>query len=119
MGARESTARGADPNNAGPPDYYALLEVEESASADEIKVCIVYKQHSVPSTPIVFVKLACLCSCRRIQKSFRKLALIHHPDKNAHDIEGATSRFAAIQQAYEVSRSVFPLRHLFPASHIL
>ncbi|PIL32166.1 hypothetical protein GSI_05411 [Ganoderma sinense ZZ0214-1] len=72
MGARESTARGADPNNTGPPDYYALLEVEEAASPDDIK------------------------------KSFRRLALIHHPDKNAHDIEGATDRFAAIQQAYEV-----------------
>ncbi|KAI0709853.1 DnaJ domain-containing protein [Earliella scabrosa] len=74
MGARESTARGAEAEGAatGPPDYYALLEVEESATADEIK------------------------------RSFRRLALVHHPDKNAHDIEGATKRFAAIQQAYEV-----------------
>ncbi|KAI1786776.1 DnaJ-domain-containing protein [Ganoderma leucocontextum] len=72
MGARESTARGSEANDNGPPDYYALLEVEESATADEIK------------------------------KSFRRLALIHHPDKNAHDIDSATKRFAALQQAYEV-----------------
>ncbi|KAI0364749.1 DnaJ-domain-containing protein [Pilatotrama ljubarskyi] len=74
MGAGESRARGeAQPEAAaGPPDYYALLEVDESATADEIK------------------------------KSFRRLALLHHPDKNADDIEGATKRFAALQQAYEV-----------------
>lgn len=39
MGARESTAR--NPEEAfeqGPPDYYALLEVEENATADEIRV---------------------------------------------------------------------------------
>ncbi|KAI0353812.1 DnaJ-domain-containing protein [Trametes cingulata] len=74
MGAGESRARGDAQTDAaaGPPDYYALLEVDESATADEIK------------------------------KSFRRLALLHHPDKNTDDIEGATKRFAALQQAYEV-----------------
>ncbi|KAI0688217.1 hypothetical protein BC835DRAFT_1419329 [Cytidiella melzeri] len=72
MGARESTARDAHSTEAGPPDYYALLQVDENATADEIK------------------------------KSFRRLALIHHPDKNHDNIEEATKRFAEIQQAYEV-----------------
>lgn len=39
MGARESTARhAADEADTGPPDYYALLDVDENASADEIRV---------------------------------------------------------------------------------
>ncbi|KAI6025784.1 DnaJ-domain-containing protein [Pisolithus orientalis] len=54
------------------PDYYDILGVEESATTEDIK------------------------------KSFRKLALAHHPDKNQDDVEGATKRFAAIRQAYEV-----------------
>ncbi|KAH6913265.1 hypothetical protein BKA70DRAFT_1384180, partial [Coprinopsis sp. MPI-PUGE-AT-0042] len=53
-------------------DYYQILDVAEDATADEIK------------------------------KSFRRLALIHHPDKNHDNIEEATKKFATIQQAYEV-----------------
>ncbi|KAF7424333.1 hypothetical protein PC9H_009640 [Pleurotus ostreatus] len=75
MGARESTGRSggeAQENDSELIDYYQLLEIEESATGDEIKA----------SHP---------------------LALIHHPDKNQDDIEGATKRFAALQQAYEAS----------------
>lgn len=39
MGARESTARNPqEAAEAGPPNYYTLLEVDEDATADEIKV---------------------------------------------------------------------------------
>ncbi|KAG6853795.1 hypothetical protein C0991_001384 [Blastosporella zonata] len=77
MGARESTGRGGGDGSHSVvedsvPDYYNLLELDENATADEIK------------------------------RSFRRLALIHHPDKNKDDVEGATKRFASLQQAYEV-----------------
>ncbi|KAH9995729.1 DnaJ domain-containing protein [Russula vinacea] len=73
MGASESRSQQeADDDGSTPPDYYTILEVDENASADEIK------------------------------RSFRRLALIHHPDKNQDDPEGATRRFATLQQAYEV-----------------
>ncbi|KAJ3565153.1 hypothetical protein NP233_g7826 [Leucocoprinus birnbaumii] len=73
MGARESRATRDDADGAEAiADYYELLEVEETATQDEIR------------------------------RSFRRLALIHHPDKNHGNIEEATKRFAAIQQAYEV-----------------
>ncbi|KAJ3509056.1 hypothetical protein NLJ89_g5417 [Agrocybe chaxingu] len=75
MGARESTARDTQ-GDAGESstviDYYQLLEVAEDASQEEIK------------------------------RSFRRLALIHHPDKNHDNMEEATRKFAALQQAYEV-----------------
>ncbi|KAF8962691.1 hypothetical protein BDZ97DRAFT_1823537 [Flammula alnicola] len=74
MGAKESTSRGsgeASEDTTTVLDYYQILEVAEDATADEIK------------------------------RSFRRLALIHHPDKNHADVEQATQRFAALQQAYE------------------
>ncbi|KAF8322663.1 DnaJ-domain-containing protein [Clavulina sp. PMI_390] len=74
MGAQESRRAPAGDENAQTTavDYYELLEVEETATQDEIK------------------------------RAFRKLALVHHPDKNAGNIEEATKKFAALQQAYEV-----------------
>lgn len=72
MGANESRSHQEADDAAAPQDYYAILEVDEDASADEIR------------------------------RSFRRLALVHHPDKNQDDPEGATRRFAALQQAYEI-----------------
>lgn len=36
-----------------------------------------------------------------IKKAYRKLSMLHHPDKNPHDPEGAAERMAAINNAYE------------------
>ena len=55
-------------------DYYEVLGVSKSASADEIK------------------------------KAYRRLAMKHHPDRNAED-ESAEARFKEAKEAYEVLRS--------------
>ncbi|TIB68187.1 hypothetical protein E3Q24_03779 [Wallemia mellicola] len=52
-------------------DFYQLLCISEDASQDDIK------------------------------KSFRKLALIHHPDKNPGNVEAANQKFSKLQEAYE------------------
>ncbi|CAE6512485.1 unnamed protein product [Rhizoctonia solani] len=78
MGAQNSRAgpRGAPSGGAATEtSYYELLGVEEDATADEIK------------------------------KAFRKLALVHHPDKNHDNVEEATKKFAQLQQADEQERS--------------
>ncbi|KAH7341313.1 hypothetical protein B0J17DRAFT_610293 [Rhizoctonia solani] len=75
MGAQNSRAGPGGASDGGAAvetSYYELLEVEEDATQDEIK------------------------------KAFRKLALIHHPDKNHDNVEEATKKFAQLQQAYEV-----------------
>ncbi|KAG8779943.1 DnaJ sub B member 8 [Ceratobasidium sp. 428] len=63
----------SDGRSAPETNYYELLGVEEDATADEIK------------------------------RAFRKLALVHHPDKNHDNVEEATKKFAQLQQAYEAS----------------
>ena len=52
-------------------DYYGILNISATASSDEIK------------------------------KSFRKLALLYHPDKN-NNASAATAKFNEIREAYQV-----------------
>ncbi|KAJ6629853.1 hypothetical protein B0H10DRAFT_2208416 [Mycena sp. CBHHK59/15] len=52
-------------------DLYAVLGVSEEATSEEIK------------------------------RAYRKKALVHHPDKNQDDVEGATKRFNRVLEAYE------------------
>lgn len=53
-------------------DYYSILNVSENATTEEIK------------------------------KSYRKLAMVHHPDKNPNDKENAEKKFKEISEAYGV-----------------
>jgi hypothetical protein len=39
---------------------------------------------------------------KQIKRAYQRLALKHHPDKNPHDLEGATKRFQAVFHAYSV-----------------
>jgi DnaJ family protein A protein 5 len=79
MGAAQSArARGGAGGEEGDrsqpdfTDYYELLSIEPEATADEIK------------------------------RSYRKLALKHHPDKNPDDVERATKHFHKLQEAFDV-----------------
>jgi len=53
-------------------DYYEILNVTRSASADELK------------------------------KAYRKLAMKYHPDRNSQDIENAEKKFKELNEAYEI-----------------
>ena len=53
-------------------DYYEVLGVSKSASADEIK------------------------------KSYRRLAMKHHPDRNKDGDSGSETKFKEAKEAYEV-----------------
>ncbi|CZS73971.1 hypothetical protein SNK03_009473 [Fusarium graminearum] len=74
MGAQQSSetsnAEGSAP--VAKTCYYELLNVERSATDDEIK------------------------------RAYRRKALELHPDRNYNDVENATRRFAEVQTAYEI-----------------
>lgn len=70
----------------GVPDYYEILGVSPEASTDEIK------------------------------KSFRTLALRHHPDKNRNSDESKV-RFMSIVEAYEVLSDDQARRNYDTSSH--
>ena len=73
MGAQQSSEQRADGGaDDAFVDYYTLLEVEQTATSDEIR------------------------------RSYRKLALRLHPDKNPDNVEEANRRFTKLQEAYEV-----------------
>lgn len=56
-------------------DYYKLLQVDKSATEDELK------------------------------KAYRKLAMKWHPDKNPTNKKEAETKFKQISEAYEVGQS--------------
>ena len=56
-------------------DYYEILGIDKSANGDEIK------------------------------KSFRKLAMQYHPDRNPGDKE-AEAKFKEINEAYEILNTI-------------
>ncbi|KAI0550890.1 DnaJ domain-containing protein [Xylaria curta] len=74
MGAEQSSTRGTAAAESPPKktDYYQLLDIDRTATDDEIK------------------------------KAYRKKALELHPDRNFGDVENATRKFADVQAAYEV-----------------
>ncbi|KAM0198333.1 hypothetical protein ACHAPQ_011253 [Fusarium lateritium] len=74
MGAQQSSESSSTtgPTPVAKTCYYELLDVERSATDDEIK------------------------------RAYRRKALELHPDRNINDVETATRRFAEVQTAYEI-----------------
>ncbi|KAL2135671.1 hypothetical protein VTI74DRAFT_7352 [Chaetomium olivicolor] len=74
MGAEQSAPRGNTTQVTATQKtcYYEVLGVERDAPDEEIR------------------------------RAYKRKALEHHPDRNYHDAENATKRFAEIQTAYEI-----------------
>lgn len=61
------------------------------------------RQQSQQETYYEILELKPTVTLREIKKSYRKLALQHHPDRNSQeDKEAATIKFRSVNEAYEV-----------------
>ena len=75
-------------------DYYEVLNIKDKATADEIK------------------------------KAYRKLSMVHHPDKNQGNLNASTHKFQEISAAYEIlgnvqKRKMYDLKKNNPIFHML
>lgn len=48
------------------------------------------------------LRVSSSCSSSELSRSYRQLALLHHPDKNIHNKEEAEEQFKTLQRAYDV-----------------
>lgn len=53
-----------------------------------------------PFDPFEILGVTKSSDLKSIKKAYRKLSIIHHPDKNPNDREGASARFLKISKAY-------------------